>query len=470
MKTLFINKFLSRETIYREPLGIMSLASSVDKKHEVFVAEPNYDNLRAKILDIKPEVIGYSVRTGFHTYYLELNRTLKKEFKFISVFGGPHATFFPDMIHNDGVDCICRGEAEEAFLDLLDTLENKGDVTKVKNFYIKRPEGVYRNGCRPLVEDLDTLAFPSRSLFHSYPDMRKSKVRSFMSGRGCPFDCSYCFNAALKDIYKGQKYVRRRSVDNIINEIESARSHCDFEIAIFEDDTLNLDKKWLRDFSNKFKRTGLKLICVGIRPDLTDEETVSLLKDANCVNVGFGIESGDEKIRRSILGRHMSDEQIINCAGLFKRYKIACITENILGIPGTDLKDDLKTLELNLACKPDYGIAHIMQPYPSTKIFEYAVSQGMYKGNFDNLGSFYGTSSLEMSDRYERENLQRLFALVITFPFLYRYIKALVRLRMRFLYNLLHDLHKAYAGIRRIPYKRTVKDYLSLFKRYFLVT
>ena len=82
----------------------------------------------------------------------------------------------------------------------------------------------------------------------------------------------------------------------------------------------------------------------------------------------------------------MSNKQIIACAKLFKKYRINYTTENILGIPTTSLENDLETLKLNVICKPMYSNAHIMQPYPSTGIFEFAVKKGLYKQrNFDEL-------------------------------------------------------------------------------------
>ena len=91
----------------------------------------------------------------------------------------------------------------------------------------------------------------------------------------------------------------------------------------------------------------------------------------------------------------MTNKQIISCAKLFKKYKINYVTENILGIPTTTLEEDLNTLRLNLICKPMYSNVHIMQPYPSTKIFEYAIKKGLYKGrDFNDLKDFFKESKM----------------------------------------------------------------------------
>src|SRR4030042_2152740 len=424
MKVLFINTFLSKDAIYREPLGIMSLASAINHKHEVFILEPIRENIFEKISQIKPDVIGYAIRTGVQQYYMDINKKLKKKYKFISVFGGPHTTFFPEMIDQEGVDCICIGEAEEAFIEFLDNLESGKDYTKGKNFWVKKSKKIYQNDLRPLVQDLDTIRFPNRNLFDKYGEIKNAKVRTFITGRGCPFNCSYCFNAGFKGLYKGQNYVRRRSVKNVIGEVKEVKEKYDFKIAFFEDDTFNINKPWLREFSREFKKLNLKFICVGVRADLFDEETAKLLKEANCIGVVFGLEAGNEIIRKNILNKNLSDKKIINCARLLKKYNLPFMTNNLLAIPTSSLEDDLKTLRLNILCKPDYGVVCILQPYPGTQIYKLAVSKGLCNENpFDNLGDFYAESKLKIENKLERENLQRLFALTIRFPFIYPYIR-----------------------------------------------
>lgn len=470
MRVLFINKFLDKHTIYREPLGIMSLISAISPRHRAFLLEPGRDNLFKKIEKINPDIIAYSLRSGYHQDYIDLNKALKEKYGFISVFGGPHPTFFPKMINEEGVDCVCRGEAEEALLELLDLLEDKKDVTRVKNFWIKRAGRIHKNPCRPLVQNLDSLKFPSRSIFDDYPEISRAGIRSFIAGRGCPFNCSYCFNAQFKKLYSGENFVRRRSVDNVIREVREVKRKYNFEVARFEDDTFNTDKEWLREFSQEFGELGIKLICTGIRADLIDEDQVRWLKAANCIAVSFGIETGSEKVRREILQRHMSDEQIIECARLFRKYGIFYTTENILAIPNTTLEDDLQTLELNIACRTRYPLASIMQPYPGTRIYDTVLRHGLCPGDLlDNLPeSFYDKSVIEIEHKHERENLQRLFAITVRFPFLHPQIRWLIRLRLGAFYSFLGKVYKVYVGaFEYSPCKRSLKEYLSLIRRYF---
>ena len=467
MKVLFINKFLDKEAIYRDPLGIMTLAAMVRPKHKVFVIEPVRENVKKRMDEIQPDVIAYSLRTGYHRYYIDLNLQLKKKYKFISIFGGPHVTFYPNVINEEGVDTICQGEADEAFAEFVDVLEQGGDINKVKNFWIKTPAGIIKNEKRSLNQNLDSIPFPDRKMFNDYEEVRIAKVHSFIASRGCPFKCTYCFNDGMSKSYEGQKYVRRRSVDNVIEELKIVKEKYDLKIAIFEDDTFNLSRKWLKEFCEKFSKLNLKLLPIGVRAELIDEEQVQWLKKANCVSLIFGLESGNEKVRREVLFRNITDKKMIECGRLLRKYGIGFATENILAIPTSTLDDDIETLALNLKCKPLYGGAKLMQPYPGTMIYNIAVRMGLFKEkNFDVLTDFTASSNLKMDNRLERENLQRLFAIVIRFPFLFRYIRFLIKLRLKPLYAVLHEIFKAYIGIKFMPYRRSLREYYVVFRRF----
>jgi len=469
MKVLFVNKFLDKYTIYREPLGIMSLAAAIHPRHESFIADPSRDNIFTKIEKIRPDVIAYSLRSGFHQQYIDLNRKLKKKYEFFSVFGGPHPTFFPSMIEEEGVDAICQGEGEEAFMEYLDAAQNGKDTTIINNFWVKKDGKIHKNPCRPLRQDLDGLALPARWIFNNYRDIREAKIHSFMAGRGCPFNCIYCFNAEFKKMFAGQRFVRTRSVQRVIEEVLEVQRNTPFEIARFEDDTFNTDKEWLREFSQEFRKTGLKLICTGIWAGFVDEEVVQLLKDANCISVSFGIEAGSGRVRRDILERKMTDEQIITTARLFRKYGIFYVTENIMAIPDTTLEDDLKTLEINIKCKTRYPVVSIMQPYPGTKIYQLAMQHKLLEENIvENLPiSFYDKTIFNIDHKRERENLQKLFAIVVRFPSLFKYIRSLIALPLGPLYSFFYNTFKGYVGAFEYSYaRRSLREYICLLRRY----
>ncbi|MFH1611663.1 MAG: radical SAM protein [bacterium] len=468
MKILFVNKFLDKHTIYRVPLGILYLSSVLKNNgHEVFICESSRENVFKKIKEVKPDIIAYSVRTGFHRYYIDLNKELKKKFKFFAIFGGPHATFFPEMIEEDGIDCVALGECESALVDLLNRFNKNQIWFETKNFWFKNDEGkIFKNPLRDLEQNLDRISFPDRLLLKDFKEVRLSKIHNFITARGCPYNCSYCFNHQLKKKYAGQNYLRRRSVDNVITEIEQVADKYNLKRVHFEDDTFNMNKQWLREFVSKYPKIPFKC---NIRANLVDEEVISLLKEANCISVTFAIEAGNDRIRNEILHRNMTKEQIVNCARLLKKYKINFITENILANPTSILSDDLETLDLNLVCQPDYPTASLLQPYPHTEVFNIALKHNQFaKENIDQLTSFFVTSPLEIPNRRERDNLRKLFAIVVGFPFLRKYVNFLIRRKkLGFIYSFVYGLWRPYCLIFKImPHRLSLREFCWLIRRY----
>lgn len=468
MKVLFINKFLDKHTIYRVPLGILYLGAIAKDKHDIRVCDPKRESLKEVIKHFKPTIIAYSLRTGFHQYYLNLNKKLKTEYDFISLFGGPHTTFFPEMINYEGVDIVGLGECEKPFLELINKIEKGENYFEAKNFWFKSKAGeIIKNPLSPLEQNLDSIPFPCRPLLNHHKELRFSKIHNFIASRGCPYNCSYCFNHRLRKMYEGQKYIRRRSVDNVIKEIKKVAEQYPLERVHFEDDTFNLSKDWLKEFAEKYPKIPFKC---NARADLVDEEVVSLLKKANCISVTFAIEAGNDRIRNEILNRNISKKQLINCAKLLKKYKIRFITENILANPTSSLEEDMETLDLNLICKPDYPTVSLLNPYPGTEIYNIAIRANEYEPkSFDEISSFFDFSPLKLKNMRERRNLQRIFAIIVAFPFLRRYSNFLIKRKyLKFIYSILYHGWRVYCLMVKImPHKISLKEFLWLTRRFF---
>ena len=130
-----------------------------------------------------------------------------------------------------------------------------GSKNSVRN--IKKEGNIIKNKIRPLIENLDELPFMDRDMLDYQNLLNRDDHKRYlaiMGSRGCPFDCSNCSNHALREIYPNKnKYVRLRSVDNIIDEIEICAKTFSFEGISFEDDTFTLFDNWLEEFCKKYK-------------------------------------------------------------------------------------------------------------------------------------------------------------------------------------------------------------------------
>ncbi|MGD8626172.1 MAG: radical SAM protein [Anaerolineae bacterium] len=463
--------FVAQQIDY-EPQGIMHLSSALKVAgHEVDLAVGAHHDPLAVARDFRPDVAAYSVITGSQRYYLELNRQLKAENPGIfSVFGGPHPTFFPEMVREEGVDGICRGEGEAAMVDLVDALGQGGPraVLELDNWSFPRNgDTPITNPVRPYVEDLDSLPFPDRALVYERDPMAaRSKIKHFLTGRGCPYNCTYCFNHALGEIYHGKgRRFRQRSVDNVIEEIRWVGDHYPLEFVVFVDDTFVLSKKWLAEFAEEYPRQiGLPFFC-NTRANLVTAEQVQLLKEAGCHCVSMGIESGSDRIRNELLKRRMSREQILDAARLIREGGLHFTTTNMIGLPTSTLEDDFETLALNIQVRPSYAHVFIFQPYPRTELGEFTREQGWMVGTFDDIGEVaWDHSVLEFDEAHKRglSLLQRFFAIGVEWPRTVPLIKRLMKLPDNPLFLLLNKLWKGWAIKNRVhPVKLSLREVLE---------
>lgn len=423
--------------------GIYSLSSSM-KRHNIsayFISGKSYKRILARIAQIKPDLLLYSTFFSNIPNYIEFDRIAKRMFNVKSLIGGPGPTFNWECIKDSSIDAACIGEGESALVDFIN-----GGFRSNKNIFCRddrMPSEFY-----PLVE-LDNIPFPDRDIiYQTDPLLRDMPSKQFLSGRGCPYECTYCFNHNFRDIFKNcGPIIRKKSVDYLLEEIRLIKKKYPLANVVFNDDIFIVDKKWFLEFCGRFpKEIGLTYTC-NIRANLVDEQIVKALRKSNCIGVNWSIESGNDFLRNKVLKRGMSSEQILNTAYLLTKYKIPYRTGNIIGLPGENYKQMLETLELNIKAKPNLGLANIFIPFPMLKLTEYAIKQGYYKPDpRTKLPKDFFTRSPMNINPLEHKTIQKLmclFPIFVKFPFLF-YNPCLRKALFWFPLYLLRKLYEAF--------------------------
>ncbi len=389
----------------------------------------------------RPTIIAFSIMTGMHAWALDIAAYLKEKLDCLIILGGPHATFFPEIIENEGIDIICRGEGEDAIVELANALTNFHDFSNIQNLWIKTGDKrIIRNDVRLLVQDLDTLPFPDQNLYSLYPGLQNDPVYSIITTRGCPFNCSFCFNHQMAALYRGTgHYIRRRSVSSVLEEIAKTSAEKIIDRIYFIDDTFSLNKKWLKDFLPAYgQRFHIPFHCL-VRIDQIDDNIAHALKESGCETVFFGIESGDEKIRNNLLNKAISNEDIKNGALILKNHNIKFRTYNILGLPGETLNQALKTVSINIAIGTNFPWCSIFMPYPGTSLTDYAIRKGYLSKELtvDNMAaSFHVTSILKNPHQNSLINLHKFFQTVVIMPSSLPIVKRLLKIPPNFVFQL----------------------------------
>ena len=570
-----------------EPLGLLYISSILKKyNHKTKIAIIGQDDLAKVVQDFKPDVVAGSVMTGGQTEFLRITNELKQHHKFLTLMGGSHPTFHPQVLEEEGMDIVAQGECEEAIAEFANNFDAEKDYTKIQNLWIKKDGKIYKNEIRNLNENLDTLPFPDREVAYEHKIWKDEPIRHFIACRGCAYRCTYCFsgdtniitkngikkikdvkindeilthkgefcktnlifqrpysgdmiiikfneqeikctpnhkfyvikktekkpklvkaenlekedilltpkfkdkntfnlilenfaitnenqlllqnlkienqrillpingikkenfegyvfnlsidkihsysangvsvsncfNSAIDKIYGGKgKWVRWRSVDNLIAEIKDVITKYGGKVVYFQDDIFIMHKPWLKEFAEKYKKEiNLPFHC-HVRPNLVDETSARLLNEAGCYSVHMALEAADDYIRNVIIKREMDKETVYRAADLLHKYNIKIMLQNILGLPESSLETDIETLKMNIKCKPLYAWCSIFQPYPSLPLTDYAISHGLLEGDFNDIGpKFFETTIVKLENKKQVEHLQKWFAVATAYPLLYK--------------------------------------------------
>lgn len=446
----------------------MSLSACVKKaghQAELLIVSEEKDIL-GKLRALAPDLVGFSLVSGLHEQTLAIAGKIKQEMSVPAVFGGPHSTFYPEeIIAQSAVDIVCRGEGEDALVELLDCLSAGKDYHAIRNMWFKKGGEIIRNQLRPLTEDLDSFPMQDRSIYYKYELLRDQPSKDFVFTRGCPYRCSFCFNSQFRELYRGKgRYVRRPGVARAIEEICSVRDNYGLGSVMIMDDLFVADREWLGRFLEEYKKKIKLPFQCEARADLLTEEIVKDLKAAGCTAIALGVESGVERIRNEVLEKDLKDGSIISACKAIKKEGILLKTYNMVGIPGETLADSFKTVEFNISLKTDYAWCSVLRIYPGTTLADMAIRAGQLEKEFSlkDFGNSYLISGtpLKLENKREMLNLQRFFPLAVKFPVLFPLIRALIKLPPNPVFDLIFKATYAFLTIKTT--KIGIKNFFAL--------
>ena len=467
MKIMFIVNDLG----VNEPFGPMILSSILKKKgHDTILGVLKKENVTKKLLLWKPDLLAYSMMSVDMKDMKKFNDALRKRMKTFTLLGGPHATLERSCIDDPGIDAICIGEGDRAIVDVVEKLENGKDLEGIPNIMTSSDAPLK---LRCFIEELDNIPFMDRDLVYSYAEMARFGIKGIWTNRGCVFRCPYCFNNRYNKLYKGKgNIVRRRSVDSIIRETFELVANYHVEFIRIQDDVFVLGvDAWLKEFSERWStEIGIPFYCL-LRSELVTDEMAYYLKKAGCFSICMSIETADDNVRKRMLRRKVSKEDLERAFRVFKKHKINVYANTMLALPFSSLEQDIASLDFAIRVQPDMPDFSIFMPYPGTDLGDYCKQTSIYGAESDNIN--YGMKNMSPLVCFSQKvkncqyNLCQLAIVAVKFPVLRNLIaNQLIYWKPNKIFFLIHYLFAVTAYGRKIfLFKHSFSEYVELISR-----
>lgn len=335
-----------------------------------------------------PDVVGVSCWTIGRAMVWALCEALKREIpRAFLVVGGPHATLFPGHIFKKThASAVVIGEGEETFKELLGAVQSGRDLSAVSGLALRgRDGGVSLSPKRAPIVDMDAIPFP---LYDGFEGFKFSNywgeaplprpTASVISSRGCVFDCTYCGSTE----FWGRKW-RYRSAANILDELYWLITKMGVKSVYFYDDNFPVNKKRLIDICEGMLSRGINIkwsCCSHVK--MLDKGSLEAMKKSGCVKINFGVESGSEKILKSI-NKQQTAADIEKAFALVHEAGITPRAYLMVGNPGETEETIDQTIELVGKINPGSSIgATLLWLLPGTAVYRDAVKKGYIDDNF----------------------------------------------------------------------------------------
>lgn len=418
-----------------------------------------FEDFKKMVDEYKPDIIGVTATDD--TFELGMSLVAKvRDKKIHTIVGGVFATFAPEeAINNENVDSICVGEGEETVLELCRKLENKGDITDIKNLWVKVHGKIYKNGIRSLI-DINSIPYEDFSVFEEKRFFRPMQGKIYRMipvslDRGCPYNCTFCAAPVLKGLYRNSgeiPYFRVKAISRVIEELICQVEKHRADYVYFNSETFFARKEddielFAKEYASKI---GLPFWCQ-TRIETITEKRIKMLADMNCDRISIGLEHGNEGFRKKILKKSFTNKQVMNAFEIIEKSGIPVTVNNIIGFPDETREIAFDTIRLNRHIHADSINAYFFVPYRGTPLRQYCIERGYLRPDA-KTDSLMRSSILNMpqftSDQIK--GLVRTFPLYIKMP--ESYFK-----KIKIAEQLNQEGDEMLAGLREIYFKEYFK-------------
>ena len=359
-----------------------------------------WSGLAETLAATKPDLIGIGVMSAKLESAVRVARISKQVCpSSVTVCGGPHATVAPeDLLCVTEIDFVVRGEGEHTLLELCEAVADKrADLTGIDGLSFRSNGKVVHNRPRALEKDITVFGYPTREEYFHLEKYPKSMISPIMSGRGCPYDCTFC-NAKCT----WTRHVRYRDLDNVMEEILLLKERYAVPSYAFWDDSFTANRKRTEALLDKIvaKLVNLPWECT-TRIDLFDDRLLGRMIEAGCNFISIGLESASDRMLK-VIKKNITMADFHKGCAILERHKMNYGVFLMTGFPEETEEDILLTLDYAKNSKAPVLCLSVFTPYPGCESYDRAKEMGMIQGHLD-----WSSYSHQSPDNYFCPNVPR---------------------------------------------------------------
>ena len=358
------------------PLGILYVSSHLRRKgFDVEIYDSTFGSRRALlgILEMgPPSVIGIGGNLMTRRNVVEIAAAARGA-GWTVVLGGPEPSNYPREYLEAGADVIVEGEAEITMEELLRVVRSGDDsaLERVNGIYFRRRDGsVAHTPPRALIPDLDAQPWPDRERVDVEQYLKVWREHhgvgsvSVITARGCPYHCRWCSHSTFGKTH------RRRSPQNVADEVEWILERYHPEMLWMADDVFTIHHGWILQYAEEMKRRGLRIPfeCI-TRADRLNSRMAGALAELGCLRVWIGSESGSQRILDA-MERGVTVEQVQQAIRLCRERGIQTGMFLMWGYEGEEVSDIAATIEHVKKCAPDVFLTTVSYPIKGTPYYD----------------------------------------------------------------------------------------------------
>jgi len=320
----------------------------------------------ARVRAFGPDFVGYTLTTYLFFQSMSWIKAIREQIDVPVIVGGVHLSIYSrETLGYKDIDYAVTGEAEYALPELISSLVNKTDLSRVRGIAYKQLDGRVVVTPRAADADINETPFPARnlidnSIYYSFISKYKN-FTCFITSRGCPYKCIFC--------EQGSKAFRPRSVKNVVDELEvCVKEHGIRELDFF-DSSFTIRKQRVIDICEEINRRKLDIVWAArTRVDCITDDVLKSMRSAGCSRIYYGIESANREILQT-LKKSTSLEMYHDVISRTRHHGIHTFGYFMVGNPHENSATIRQTIRLALQLDLDYAQFSKVTPMPATEMY-----------------------------------------------------------------------------------------------------